>query len=128
MAVGVAAVADGFFGTQGPCIVHADEPVIVAFPDEADADALEIAMVLGSGIDAAVLVDPDAAVFEVGCQLELLFLFLQRQEPAQFGPGQIARIARGFTGRIGFDAIGAAQGEVFRRIEIGEGILALCRQ
>ena len=104
----MAAVADRFFSAQGPCVVHADEPVLVALPDEADADALEVAVVLGTGVDAAVLIDPDAAVFEVGSQLELLFVFLQRQEPAQFGPSQIARIARGFAGRIRFDAIRAS--------------------
>lgn len=128
VAVGMAAVADRFFSAQGPCVVHADEPVLVALPDEADADALEVAVVLGTGVDAAVLIDPDAAMFEVGGQLELLVMLLQGQEPAQFGPGQVARVTGNFAGRVGFDAIRAAQGEVFRRIEVGEGILPLCRQ
>lgn len=81
-------------------------------------------MVLCIAAQAAVLIEPDAAMLEVSREVELLILGTERQEPAQFGTGQIARIARGFARRIGTDAIRAAQREMFGRIEVVERILS----
>ena len=79
----MARVARRLFGAELPGVVGAQEPVLIARPDQAEADALEVAVILGTRVDAAVLVDPDAAVLEVRGEVQLLVLGAERQEPAQ---------------------------------------------
>ena len=85
-------------------------------------------MVLRTRVDAAVLIDPNAAVFEVRGEVQLLVLGAERQEPAQLGARQIARIARSFARRVSAYAVRAAEGEVLRGVEIVECILAAGRE
>lgn len=100
MAARVARVARRFFGAELPGVVGAQEPVLIARPDQAEADTLEIAVVLGSRIEAAVLVDPDAAVLEIRGEVQLLVLGTERQEPAQLCARQIACVTRSLARRI----------------------------
>lgn len=116
----VARVARRFFGAELPSVVGAQEPVLIARPDQADADALEVAVVLHTRIDAAVLIDPDTAVLEVRGEVQLLVLGAERQEPAQLCTRQIARIARSFARRVSAYAVRAAEGEVLRGVEVGQ--------
>lgn len=120
----VARVARRFFGAELPSVVGTQEPVLIARPDQADADALEVAVVLRTRIDAAVLVDPDAAMLEVRGEVQLLVFGTERQEPAKLCARQIARIARSFARRVGAHAVWSTEGEVLRRVEVVECILA----
>lgn len=124
----MARVARRFFGAELPGVVGAQEPVLIARPDQAEADTLEIAVVLGSRIESAVLVDPDAAVLEIRGEVQLLVLGTERQEPAQLCARQIARVTRSLARRIGAHAVRAAEGEVLRGVEVVERILAACRK
>lgn len=108
----MARVARRFFGAELPSVVGTQEPVLIARPDQADADALEVAVVLRTRIDAAVLVDPDAAMLEVRGEVQLLVFGTERQEPAKLCARQIARIARSFARRVSAYAVRAAEGEV----------------
>lgn len=124
----VARVARRFFGAELPSVVGAQEPVLIARPDQADADALEVAVVLGTRVDAAVFVDPDTAMLEVRGEVQLLVLGTERQEPAQLGARQIARVARSFARRVGAHAVWSTEGEVLRGVEVVERILAAGRK
>lgn len=84
-------------------------------------------MVLRTGV-SSVSIDPHAAMLCVEGKLELLVVGFQRDEPAVFGSGNVAAVAGAFTGGIGFHAVRAAQGEVFRRIQRGEGVLSVGRE
>lgn len=124
----MARVARRFFGAELPSVVGTQEPVLIARPDQADADALEIAVVLRTRVDAAVLIDPDAAVLEIRGEVQLLVLGAERQEPAQLSARQIACIARSFARRVSAYAVRAAEGEVLRGVEVVECILAASRE
>ena len=112
MSIAMARIADRFFGTQFPGIISPDEPVFMTGPDKPQTDALQIAVVFGTGIQTAVLIDSDAAVFQISGQLQLLVILLDRQLPTQFSPCQISRIAGGFTGRISPYAVRPAEIEM----------------
>ena len=108
----MAGVGYRVFGAQFPCVVSANEPVLPALPDNADACALEVSMVLRTGV-SSISIDPHAAVFCVEGKLELLVVGFQGNEPAVFGSGNVAAVAGAFTGGIGLHAVRAAQREVF---------------
>lgn len=108
----MARVARRLFGAELPGVVGAQEPVLIARPDQAEAEALKVAVILGTRVEAAVLVDPDAAVLEVRGEVQLLVLGAERQESAQLCARQIARVTRSLARRIGAHAVRAAEGEV----------------
>ena len=81
-------------------------------------------MVLRTGV-SSVSIDPHAAVFCVEGELELLVVGFYRDEPAQFCSCDVSAVAGAFTGGIGFHAVRAAQGEVFRRVQRGESVLSI---
>lgn len=125
MTVLMAGVADRFLGPQSPGIVCPDEPVLIPGPDQPDAHILQIPMVLFSRRgQAAVMIHPYAPVFQVEGQVELLFLLLERQQPAEFRPCEISSIPGAFTGGVRPEAVRPAQIEMFRGIQVGEGVLA----
>ena len=114
VAVFMAGVADRFFSPQSPGIVCPDKPVLIPGPDQPDAHILEIPVVLFSRRgQAAVMVHPHAPMFQVEGQVQLLVLFLERQQPAEFRSCEIPGIPRAFTGGICPESVRPAQVEMF---------------
>ena len=84
-------------------------------------------MVSGACV-SSISIDPHAAVFCVEGELELLVLGFYRDEPAQFCSCDVSAVAGAFAGGVGFHAVRAAQGEVFRRIQRGKSVLSIGRE
>ena len=64
----------------------------MALPDKSNACTLKVPVVLYSRVNITVVVVPDTTMFGIYRQLELLFIRLKRNQPAQFSPGDISAV------------------------------------